>query len=69
MKPYGVQKADAPVDCTDTGKFGVTKLAQPCACGAKHGKSSKDHKSRKAKARQENKIGLYAAHADTVENL
>jgi len=52
MKPYGVKKEDAPIDCTDTGKYGATKLARPCACGAKHGKTSKDHKSRKAKMRQ-----------------
>jgi len=69
MKPYGVKKEDAPIDCTDTGKYGATKLARPCACGAKHGKPSKDRKSRKAKERQKNKIGLYAAHADTMENL
>ncbi len=52
MKPYGVKKADSPFDCTDKGKYNATELKKPCACGAKHGKKSKDHKSRKAKERQ-----------------
>jgi len=51
MKAYGVQKGDSPFDCTDKGKFGSTELSNPCACGRKHGKKSKDHKSRKAKVR------------------
>jgi len=52
MKPYGVKKKDYPFDCTSTGKFGVTKLPIPCACGLKHSRPSKDHKSRKAKMRR-----------------
>jgi hypothetical protein len=57
VKAYGVKKGDSPKDCTAKGKYGSTKLPNPCACGAKHGKKSKDHKSRKAKERN-NKIDL-----------
>lgn len=52
MKAYGVKKGDSPKDCTAKGKYGSTKLPNPCSCGAKHGKKSKDHKSRKAKERK-----------------
>lgn len=53
MKPYGIKKQDSPKDCTSTGKYGSDKLPNPCSCGAKNGKKSKDHKSRKAKIRNE----------------
>jgi len=51
MKAYGVKLRDLPRDCTGTGKYGSSKLVDRCACGKKHGKRSKDHKSRKAKER------------------
>ena len=56
MKAYGVTKKDCPMDCTSIGKFGNTELPNPCSCGAKHGRPSKDYKSRKAKERRKNKI-------------
>ena len=56
MKGYGIDKKDYPRDCTSTGKFGNTDLPVICSCGLKHGKPSKDYKSRKAKERRKNKI-------------
>ena len=52
MKPYGVKLADLPRNCTATGKYGSSHLVDKCACGAKCGCRTKDHKCRKAKERR-----------------
>lgn len=52
MKAYGLKKADLPRDCTSTGKYGTSVLGDKCACGARHGRRSKDHKGRKANVRR-----------------
>ena len=51
MKAYGVKLKDLPRDCTDTGKYGSDHLIDKCSCGKRHGRKSKDIKSRKAKER------------------
>lgn len=56
MKAYGVDKKDCPMDCTSVGKFGTTELPNPCSCGAKHGRPSRDYKNRKAKERRKNNM-------------
>ncbi|MFW6243214.1 MAG: hypothetical protein ACOC2W_03550 [bacterium] len=53
MKAYGITIKDLPRDCTGTGKYGSDKLLDKCVCGKNHGKKTKDHKSRKAKMRNE----------------